>query len=435
MRRYDLSVRFQLLRALRPSYNRDYKTLKRQFADTPSRALSQDHLLRLLKFVADHNRYYGEFVSERQQLSRLPILTKEIIREKFDLLQSTKRVSEVYDNSSGGSTGQPVRLVQDADYRRWSLGTQEYYFREFLNVEWNLVKNVWLWGSERDLMKLKSWRTRAGLFLRNRLMLNTFDTSDQRWLEYIERIRWYRPYFVAGYAGSLYQMARIARKYNIRLYRPRFVYSSAEMLPDFMRSEIEGQFNAKVYDFYGSREVGAIAGECSSGKKHVFIMNNIVEVVDEEDRTALHDQEGRIVITNLHNLSMPIVRYDIGDTGALSFDRCVCGSSLPVLRELSGRITDHFRARSGALVHGEYFTHLFYFRDWVNQFQVDQMDYGHIRISVVSENDSDAHDVAEINGRIRAVMGQDCTVEWRRVESIQKTAEGKRLYTRCLIRR
>ena len=52
------------------------------------------------------------------------------------------------------------------------------------------------------------------------------------------------------------------------------------MLRDFMRGEIEEQFNVKVYDYYGSREVGAIAGECSAGRRHVLIMNNMVEILD-----------------------------------------------------------------------------------------------------------------------------------------------------------
>ncbi len=178
-------------------------------------------------------------------------------------------------------------------------------------------------------------------------------------------------------------MARAARKYNVRLYQPKFVYSSAEMLRDFMRKEIEEAFNTKVYDYYGSREVGAIAGECSMGCRHVFVMNNLVEILDDTNRQVRDGEEGKIIITNLHNYSMPMIRYDIGDLGVMSADRCGCGSSLPVLERLTGRVTDHFLLRNGTRVHGEFFTHLFYFRDWVEQFQIDQLDYDYLRISVV----------------------------------------------------
>ena len=396
-------------------------------------ALSRKYLDQLLSFASEHNTYYAEFPTGRRELEHLPILTKEIIRGRFNDLQSTKQTTRTYRNSSGGSTGKPVTLVQDNSYTSWSNATQGYYFREFLGVERFGVRSTWLWGSERDTFRLSSRRTKVGLFLQNRLLLNTFNTSEQRWLEYIEHIRSYRPRYVAGYAGSLYQIARVARKHNIRLYKPDFVYSAAELLRDFMRQEIEEQFQVRVYDYYGSREVGAIAGECSAGRRHVFIMNNLVEILDNEGRPMMDGKEGRITVTNLHNYAFPMIRYDIGDSGAIRFDECPCGSSLPVLEKLTGRVTDHFLLRDGSLVHGEYFTHLFYFRDWVEQFQVDQVDYSRIRILVVADAPVNDNDVDDINAKIRLVMGNDCDVEWEHVESIKQTSQGKHLYTRCLI--
>ena len=406
MWRYDLLLKSRLYRLLKWRIYRNYAKRIHTMTNQDPFALSCKYLDQLLSFVSEHNTYYAEFLTGRRVLKNLPILTKEIIRERFDDLQSTKQTTRTYRNSSGGSTGKPVILVQDNSYSSWSNATRGYYFREFLGVEMFGARSVWLWGSERDTFKLNSRRVKVGLFLQNRLLLNTFDTSEQRWLEYIEYIRSYRPCYVAGYAGSLYQIARVARKKNIRLYKPDFVYSAAEMLRDFMRQEIEEQFNAKVFDFYGSREVGAIAGECSAGRRHVFIMNNLVEILDDEGRPMVNGKEGRITVTNLHNYSFPMIRYDIGDSGAIRFDECPCGSSLPVLEKLTGRVTDHFRLRDGGLVHGEYFTHLFYFRDWVEQFQVDQVDYNRIRILVVVDAPVNDHDVDDINAKIRLVMAK-----------------------------
>ena len=101
-------------------------------------------------------------------------------------------------------------------------------------------------------------------FCMNNVWLSTYGADEKRWLECIEVIRRFRPRLrMAGYASSLYQMAVVARRHNVRMHRPAFVYSAAESLYNFMRAEIEEQFGAKVYDFYGSREVGAIAGACS----------------------------------------------------------------------------------------------------------------------------------------------------------------------------
>ena len=435
MTHYWRMFKFGLARTLKPSFYIDYGARKRELSRTDPMVVSGHHLAEMLHFCEHHNPYYASLSVTATELHQWPVLTKDILREKFAELQSQNARFRYYENSSGGSSGRPVKLIQDHSYRRWSARTQEYYFRVFLDVEWNHVPNLWLWGSDRDMARLRTWKTRGGLFLRNRMMLNTFQVSDQRWLEYADRIRSYKPYFVAGYAGSLYQLARVARKYNVRLYQPRFVYSSAELLQKFMRSEIEEQFRARVYDYYGSREVGAIAGECTKGKLHVFSMNNVVEVLKRTGRSAKAHEGGDIVITNLHNFAMPLIRYRIGDTGSLGNESCHCGSTLPVLESLSGRVTDHFRVRDGGLVHGEFFTHLFYFRDWVDRFQVVQVDFDLVRVLVVPATAPDAGDVSEITGGIRAVMGDDCSVEWRYVECIPQTTQGKHIYTRCLIDR
>ena len=397
-------------------------------------SISSKQLAKLLTFVGECNGYYSELLSDAE-IESLPVLTKETIRQRFEDIQSVPQGPSPHRNSSGGSTGQPATFIQDANYVSWLNATQGYYFREFLGVQMNTVKNVWLWGSERDSLSLKERyiRGRVANFLSNKVFLNTFDVDEKRWIEYIEVIRRYRPHYVAGYAGSLYQMARVAREHNIKLHQPSFVYSSAEMLRDFMRSEIEEQFNVKVYDYYGSREVGAIAGECVKGNRHVFVMNNLVEVFDDNDQPVTDGSEGRLIITNLHNYSFPMIRYEIGDTGALDSLSCECGSKLPVLKQLTGRITDHFILASGKLVHGEFITHLFYFRDWVDQFQVDQLEYDRLRIKIVCRDAVDEHDIQDITCKIQLVMGANCKLEWEYVDSIDKSPQGKFMFTRCLI--
>ena len=395
--------------------------------------LSRSFLSQLLAHAGEHVSYYEELLCNRSEFTSLPILTKDVIRNHSDDLKAANSPGHPYMNSSGGSTGEPVTFIQDTDYQSWNNATQAYYFHEFHNVEPGYDKSVWLWGSERDTFGTSSWRTRLALSLQSRLVLNTFAADETRWIEYADRIRSYRPSFVAGYAGSLYQLAKIIRNRNIRLYRPQFVHSSAERLHDFMREEIEEQFDSSVYDFYGSREVGAIAGECSKGSRHIFIQNNVVEILDDSENIVKNGEEGRIVVTNLHNYSMPMIRYDIGDTGSMGGNDCVCGSQLPVLHTLTGRVTDHFISKQGTLIHGEFFTHLFYFRDWVEQFQVDQLSLDRVRVSIVRRSSVDEEDVADITRNIRLVMGHECDVEWRYVDEIESTAEGKHLYTRCLM--
>ena len=122
-----------------------------------------------------------------------------------------------------------------------------------------------LWGSERDTFKQRNLRGKLGNWLTHTWFLNTFNLGEADWRRYVETINRFRPYFIKGYAGSLYEIARVINRQELTIHRPQFVYSSAEMLRDFMRREIEEAFRTKVYDFYGSREAGPIAGECRKG--------------------------------------------------------------------------------------------------------------------------------------------------------------------------
>ena len=100
---------------------------------------------------------------------------------------------------------------------------------------------------------------------------------------------------------------------------------------------------------------------------------------------------------------------------------------------LTGRVTDHFLTRAGTLVHGEYFTHLFYFRDWVREFQVLQTDFDTIAVYFAAQQPPPQADIADITEKIRLVMGDKCRVKWEEVEQVPRTPQGKLLFTRSLV--
>jgi phenylacetate-CoA ligase len=283
-------------------------------------------------------------------------------------------------------------------FSSWSETAQEYYYREFLGVEIAKVRKAVLWGSERDIFKERDIKGKATNWLTNTLFLNSFSIADEKWIEYAEAINRYKPQYIRGYAGSLYQFAKAVRKQNLKVTPPKFIISSAETLQDFMRTEIEEVLSAKVYNYYGSREVGAIAGECKGGHMHSFSFHNLLEL----------DTNGQLLVTNLHNYSMPLIRYLIGDVGELGKGTCSCGSPLPWISTLHGRITDHFRTAEGTIVHGEYFTHLFYYRDWVAEFQVNQKEMTYIEVLIVATAKVPQKDIDEINTKIQLVMGKSC---------------------------
>src|SRR5439155_9041734 len=116
-----------------------------------------------------------------------------------------------------------------------------------------------------------------------------------------------------------------------------------------------------VYNLYGSREVSDIACQLP-GLNGLWIApwGSFVEIVDDAGQAVPPGTEGNILVTCLTNYAMPLLRYQIGDRGALleGHDWSVAG--IQVLKQISGRSVDVFRTRDQTLVDGEYFTHLLY---------------------------------------------------------------------------
>ncbi len=367
----------------------------------------------------------------------IPILTKEMIRKnRQEMIAKDNSKRRCYYISSGGTTGEPVTLIKDEHGDLWSNAAAQYYYKDIIGIDELSAKKIFIWGSERDIF-YGTLGLKANIlnWLNKSIFLNSFKMTMEDMAKYIQIINIYKPALIRGYAGSLFEIARYAKKNAIKIYHPEVIISAAEPLTKEIRDIVESIFGAKVYNFYGSREAGGLAGECRDGFLHTFPFNNYVEVLDNDNQPVGEGKRGRVIVTNIHNYSMPLIRYEIGDIAEVGPERCACGNGLPTLKDITGRSIDYFVREDGALVYGDYFTHLFYLKAWLRKFQVIQEDYKKITISVVLEDKLDENEKIEINEKIKLVMGQDCNITWKFVKEISRPESGKHIYTKTLIKR
>lgn len=342
-----------------------------------------------------------------------------------------------YENASGGSTGTPTKFIQDLNYKKWYIATSNFYYTELLDLDEISSKKVILWGSSRDLFDGNSGITpRIINWINNQCILNSFRINEDDFTKYVQTINRFKPEIIRGYAASLYEMARFIEKKHLKISSPKVIISSAENLTDEMRATIQEVFGCPVYNFYGSRETASIAGECRHGKMHVFNFNNFVEIVDDGNNYVKEGQTGKILVTNLHNYAMPFIRYEIGDMATVSKSKCKCGSSLPLIGGLQGRIQEQFIKKDGSIVFGYFFVHLLgvlHNGGFVKKFQLIQKEYDKIVLKVVAKKKIDPVQMSLIEEKIKVAMGKDCKIKWEYVDDIPSLSNGKYLYTKSLV--
>ncbi|MGD1879901.1 MAG: phenylacetate--CoA ligase family protein [Kiloniellaceae bacterium] len=152
----------------------------------------------------------------------------------------------------------------------------------------------------------------------------------------VEWLRHEQPTYLTGYSETLEQLALAARggKCPTSL---RGLRAISEQLTEGMRRRIAGVFGAPVAQNYGLNEIGLVAGMCEAGRYHVHSEHCIVEIVDQDGKPCAPGQSGRIVVTALKNLAMPLLRYDTDDVAEVPEGPCPCGRILPSFGKVVGR--------------------------------------------------------------------------------------------------
>lgn len=370
-------------------------------------------------------------IRDLSELEKIPFLSKDIIREQKQALYANDIAQRhSYKNTSGGSTGEPILFIQDKEYLANNLAN--FLLARSWRGAGPYDDIVYIWGAERDIFSgKKPFTATLKDFFVNRLRFNSFKMSEREMLDCIHALNKHKPKLIIAYVQSIYDLARFAKKNKIHVEKQNAIHAAAGTLYDFLRKEIEEVFQCEVFNHYGSREVGAIASECSAHDGlHILSEHTLVEVVNEEGRSCEPGEKGEIVVTTLNNYSMPLIRYKIGDIGIKQAYRdCACGCSYPKLQKVVGRSTDIFTTKAGSKVYGAYFTHLFYYYDWIKNFQVIQKDSSHILVKIVKIGDVNERALDDIRRKIKLVMGEECQIEFQFLDEIPKTRTGKQLYT------
>jgi phenylacetate-CoA ligase len=372
-------------------------------------------------------------------LGLLPILTKASLRENFEALKASDLDTRRWRyNMSGGSTGKPVRVIQDSDYAAYNHANKSLYDL------WSGYRigqpKVLLWGALRDLREgSETLKTRIGRWLRNDHWCNTFRMSEADMRAHVARINAIRPVQILAYVESAYELARFVERERLEMHRPASVMTSAGALQPHMRTVIERVFQAPVFNRYGSREVGDIACECEQHQGlHINPLTHHVEVVRPDGTPCSPGETGEVVITLLTNYAMPLIRYRTEDLAAWSERVCSCGCYWPSLERVDGRVNSVIRTDSGtfdsralsSVLYAKDSQRTEFFRSFL-RYQLIQMERNHIILKVLVEKvnqDLWEEEKQLVKAQLNQILGKSVRVDVERVSDMEPSPSGKHQY-------
>lgn len=421
----DRSPRLRYLRELEQSQYFEPARLKelqtRKLLDTIAHAYREaPYYTRLF----DSLGLKPEDFRDERDLKKLPVLTKDQVRlHQKDFLARSLKDGYLSVFKTGGSTGVPVEVLKDAHTVELVNSTG---LRAFRTAGWQIGEPVgMIWGNPPTELTPKE--KLRDLLISPEIYLDTMSLTDQSMSAFVKQWQRAQPTLLRGHSHSIYIFASFCNKHGIASVRPNAIISSSMMLLPTERVAIERAFACKVTDLYGCEEVGLIATECERHNgMHIDMENNYIELLDPAGNDVKPGEDGAVVVTNLLNRAMPLLRYKMGDVASMSLRKCDCGRTLPLMNNISGRVADFLVRRDGSVVAGVSLVERTLTKfPGVAQMQIIQEDMDTIVLKIAKDPDYGAATEQALIEEFKSSVGEHNQIRIEFVTSIPQERSGK----------
>lgn len=315
-------------------------------------------------------------ITNVSDLHKLPIVSKEMLRNNFPERSTRKTGQKVYQISTSGSTGKNLFLVEDNFTAGW------YRAAFLLGQTWS----GWQFGEphlQTGMTLNRGFQKRLKDHMLNCHYFSAFDLSDEKLDAMLSVIERKRINYIWGYPGSLDVLAQ--RAFELGWNRPLIAASTwGDTLSTRQRDRISNVFSAQVFDSYGVAEGVQIAAQCEEGNYHIMMLDTVLEILDENDKPVKESEIGRVVLTRLHAGASPLIRYEVGDLAMSAGNKiCPCGRTFPLLGGVYGRESDLIYSPEGNRLIVHFFTGILEHFKSIESFQIHQSELESITLLLV----------------------------------------------------
>ncbi|GEM_PF-50855 len=411
------------------------------YDETQMREIQFNKLKNLIKHCENYVPYYQQLfkkynfsandLNELADLSRLPVLEKSDVFENKDAFYTKGKSLAYFQTKTTGSTGRPLQFPTDYNSVSYSIAARIRAMR-WWKLDYGL-KEAHFWGRGQ---RNKNFLLKAGDFLfRNKIILSTFDLSEDRMFEYYKKLKVFQPDIIYGNPSAIFIFSRFILEHDldISLIKAQAVICTTEILYEFQRQLISKVFGCPTINEYGGAEVGIVAYECPEHHFHLATENIIIEIL-RDNQPCKPGELGEIVITNLNNYIFPFIRYRLGDVGSFVEADCPCGRKLPLLDLTVARDCDTIiledRELPGGVLFGRLGKELLSFMNGdLKAYKVFQKDFRRFLLQVVLTQKDKA---PQLENRTKQIIGEllgpNISIEFEYVDTIPRESSGKLRY-------
>lgn len=387
-----------------------------------SENLKKKYIDKLLIHATNSTPYYSSY-KNFNSIQDFPVINKVIIQQNFDKFQSTEyKDKDNFKVSTSGSTGVPFFLYQDKNKRRRNHSDVIYFLKESGFKIGNRLYELEVWRGHNEKDRLKAW-------LQNTIQFDISKLTDKRIESFIELLKNDKQSkkTMLGFASSYEMIAQYMERNNIFLNNLGLTsaVANSEYLNPYTKTTLGKHLNTQILSRYSSEEIGIIAQQ-TLNSPNSFVINHasyVVEVLQFDNNESVKPGEfGRIVVTDLFNFAMPIIRYDTGDIAKLGIN----DEGVIQLDEIEGRKMDVIYDSDGNLISSfVVYTKFYKYYHLLKQYQFIQQsekDY-EVKLNVQGNTFAFEDDLIAI---IKSDFGEDSNVTITYVDEIPPLSSGKR---------
>ena len=412
-RRYDSNFH-ELLH----EYNQRLQLSKTEFFQFRNKLL-----VKFIKYAIENIPYYSQIYKEEFQtvddLSKLPILSKEIVRTNSHQLSPIfKNNSDNICSHTSGTTGAglvfPVsKLAEKHQWATW------WRYRNNLGIAFKTKCGIFtgqpIVASSQN--KPPYWMQNKS---NNEIIFSGYHLHQENIADYVNALNKFKVEWLHGYPSNIAMLSKLMNEQKISLnHKVKFITTGAESLLTSQRNLIESTFQTKVFNHYGLAEGVANISECKFGNLHIDEDFSFVELL------PLGDNKYKIIGTNFHNKAFPLLRYDTCDIATIDEGKqeCLCLHKGRIISSIDGRIEDYIYLLDGTPI-GR-LDHLFKDLTHVKLAQIYQSEIGQIEIRIVKDSNYTEDEEKKLISEITMRMGNKLNFKILYVDKINKTKSGK----------